>query len=122
MRGLPARISPQLPREIPVSLSRHITTTWVPGAKFPPGSSIDRRSQALVGGTHFAVNRSERSRIMSSQIQKIVVPMDFSDVSERAALYAESVARALGATLYLVHVQPPAALARHGFGAGSSGE
>ena len=53
---------------------------------------------------------------MSTQIQKIVVPIDFSDISERAALYAESVARALNATLYLVHVQPPADLRPHRFG------
>ena len=57
---------------------------------------------------------------MSSRIQKIVVPMDFSDVSERAALYAESVARSLNATLYLVHVQAPAALAPQGFGLGAA--
>ena len=45
---------------------------------------------------------------MPSQIEKILVPIDFSDISKRAARYAESLARALNATLYLVHVQPPA--------------
>jgi universal stress protein A len=51
---------------------------------------------------------------MSSQIQKIIVPIDFSDISQRAAQYAESLARALHASLCLVHVQPPAGLTPHG--------
>ena len=58
---------------------------------------------------------------MSSQIRKIVVPMDFSDVSERAALYAESIARSLNAALYLVHVQPSSASTPHSLDPVSAG-
>jgi nucleotide-binding universal stress UspA family protein len=53
--------------------------------------------------------------VMPSQVQKIVVPMDFSDVSERAAVYAGTLAGALNAALYLVHVLPPGGLAPHSF-------
>jgi nucleotide-binding universal stress UspA family protein len=37
-------------------------------------------------------------------IQKIVVPIDFSEPSRRAARYAASLARRLGASVHLVHV------------------
>lgn len=41
---------------------------------------------------------------MSSPIHKIIVPVDFSDASERAARYACALARSLGSSLYLIHV------------------
>ena len=41
---------------------------------------------------------------MSSLIQKIVVPIDFSDASEHAARYACTLARNLGSSVYLIHV------------------
>ena len=41
---------------------------------------------------------------MSTLIQKIVVPIDFSSASEHAARYACSLARNLGASIYLIHV------------------
>ena len=41
---------------------------------------------------------------MSTLIQKIVVPIDFSSASEHAARYACSLARNLGASVYLIHV------------------
>ena len=41
---------------------------------------------------------------MSTLIQKIVVPIDFSSASEHAARYACSLARNLGALVYLIHV------------------
>lgn len=53
---------------------------------------------------------------MSSQIQKIVVPTDFSELSERAAVYAGTLASRLNAALYLIHVLPPAGLTPYGFG------
>ena len=41
---------------------------------------------------------------MSNGIRKIVVPIDFSEASFRAAGYAASIGRALGAHLFMVHV------------------
>jgi nucleotide-binding universal stress UspA family protein len=41
---------------------------------------------------------------MSDAIRKIVVPIDFSGASVRAANYAATIARALGAHLFLVNV------------------
>lgn len=40
-------------------------------------------------------------------IQKIVVPIDFSDASKHAAQYAAALARRLDASLHLVHVLEP---------------
>ena len=40
-------------------------------------------------------------------IQNIVVPIDFSDASTRAAQYASALARRLDASLHLVHVMEP---------------
>ena len=44
---------------------------------------------------------------MTSLIQKIVVPIDFSDASKHAAQYAAALARRLDASLHLVHVLEP---------------
>jgi universal stress protein A len=41
---------------------------------------------------------------MEPQIQKILVPIDFSEASERAAAYAAALARRLGASIHLIHV------------------
>jgi nucleotide-binding universal stress UspA family protein len=53
---------------------------------------------------------------MAALVQKIVVPVDFSEASERATTYAWTLARQLGASIYLIHVletgelaQPPVA-------------
>ena len=48
---------------------------------------------------------------MHPVIQKIVVPIDFSDASTRAAQYAAALARRLEASLHLVHVLEPPDLA-----------
>ena len=39
-------------------------------------------------------------------ITKILIPVDFSEHSERALTYASDLARSLGATAHLVHVYP----------------
>ena len=41
---------------------------------------------------------------MAALVQKIVVPVDFSEASERATTYAWALARQLGASIYLIHV------------------
>jgi nucleotide-binding universal stress UspA family protein len=41
---------------------------------------------------------------MDPQILKILVPIDFSEASERAAAYAAALAGRLGASIHLVHV------------------
>jgi universal stress protein A len=41
---------------------------------------------------------------MASMIQKIVVPVDFSESCERATAYAWALARRLGASMHLIHV------------------
>jgi nucleotide-binding universal stress UspA family protein len=48
---------------------------------------------------------------MNAVIQKIVVPIDFSDASTRAAQYAAALARRLDASVHLVHVLEPSELA-----------
>ena len=54
----------------------------------------------------FAIEMSTE-RQMNSLIQKIVVPIDFSDASKHAAQYAAALARRLDASLHLVHVLEP---------------
>ena len=44
---------------------------------------------------------------MDVSIRKIIVPVDFSAPSEAAARFASSLARNLGANLYLIHVLEP---------------
>ena len=44
---------------------------------------------------------------MDVVIKKIVIPVDFSAASERAARYGCSLARTLGARVYLIHVVEP---------------
>jgi universal stress protein A len=44
---------------------------------------------------------------MNPLIQQIVVPIDFSDASVRAAQYAAALARRLDASVHLVHVLEP---------------
>jgi len=48
---------------------------------------------------------------MNPLIQRIVVPIDFSDASTHAAHYAAALARRLDATLHLVHVLEPSEMA-----------
>jgi universal stress protein A len=48
--------------------------------------------------------------IMDAVIRKIVVPVDFSEASQHAAVYAASLARRLDASLRFVHVLEPQAL------------
>lgn len=48
---------------------------------------------------------------MEPVIQNIVVPIDFSEASTRAAQYAAALARRLDASLHLVHVIEPTELA-----------
>ena len=48
---------------------------------------------------------------MNPVIQRIVVPIDFSEPSIRAAQYAAALARRLDASLHLVHVFEPSDLA-----------
>ena len=43
---------------------------------------------------------------MPRLVQKIVVPIDFTQQSERAASYACALAREMGARVYLIHVIP----------------
>ena len=52
---------------------------------------------------------------MDPLIAKILVPIDFSEGSERAAHYAAALARRLGATVHLVHVLEPAAMVKGPF-------
>lgn len=52
---------------------------------------------------------------MNPVMEKIVVPIDFSDASIRAAQYAAALARRLDATLHLVHVLEPSEIARGPF-------
>ena len=60
---------------------------------------------------------------MSSLIQKIVVPIDFSDASEHAARYACTLARNLGSSVYLIHVlEQPVRGPVSTFEAGGAGE
>ena len=60
---------------------------------------------------------------MSSLIQKIVVPIDFSDASEHAARYACTLARNLGSSVYLIHVlEQPVRGPVSTFEAGGTGE
>ena len=47
---------------------------------------------------------------MDALIAKVLVPVDFSEGSERAAHYAAALARRLGASVHLVHVLEPAAI------------
>jgi nucleotide-binding universal stress UspA family protein len=49
---------------------------------------------------------------MEPQILKILVPLDFSEASERAAGYAAALARRLGASVHLIHVVEPSPLNR----------
>lgn len=42
--------------------------------------------------------------LMAPAIEKIVVPIDFTEASERAARYACALARRVGASLHLIHV------------------
>jgi universal stress protein A len=49
---------------------------------------------------------------MEPQIQKILVPIDFSETSERAAAYAAGLARRLGASIHLIHVVESSTLNR----------
>jgi universal stress protein A len=48
---------------------------------------------------------------MNPDVRKIVVPIDFSDASTRAAPYAAALARRLDASVHLVHVLEPSELA-----------
>ena len=59
---------------------------------------------------------------MSSLIQKIVVPIDFSDASEHAARYACTLARNLGSSVYLIHVLEQPVRGPVSFEAGGTGE
>jgi nucleotide-binding universal stress UspA family protein len=45
------------------------------------------------------------------KVSKILVPIDFSEHSEKALAYAVDLARALGSTVHLVHVYPITAYA-----------
>ena len=49
---------------------------------------------------------------MDALIKKIVVPVDFSEPSERAAHYAAALARRLGASLHLIHALEPSPVTR----------
>jgi nucleotide-binding universal stress UspA family protein len=50
--------------------------------------------------------------------KRIMVPLDGSELAERALPHAEYLAKTSGATLYLVRaVEPPAAVRTHGLGA-----
>jgi nucleotide-binding universal stress UspA family protein len=49
---------------------------------------------------------------MDAFINRIVVPVDFSESSERAVSYAAALARRLGASLHLIHALEPPALTR----------
>ena len=57
---------------------------------------------------------------MQPQIERIVVPIDFTIASARAAAYAQALARPTGAALYLVHVLPPAVAAARARGTSAS--
>ncbi len=43
------------------------------------------------------------------KVEKVLVPVDFSEHSERALAYATGFARSFGASLHLVHVYPASA-------------
>jgi nucleotide-binding universal stress UspA family protein len=57
------------------------------------------RKNAATIGIAFAMTQA-----MTPTIQKILLPIDFSVPSERAAGYAATLARSLGASVHLVHV------------------
>jgi nucleotide-binding universal stress UspA family protein len=44
---------------------------------------------------------------METLIKRVVVPIDFSDASERAGTYAATLARQLGASVHFVHAMEP---------------
>jgi nucleotide-binding universal stress UspA family protein len=44
---------------------------------------------------------------METLINRVVVPIDFSDASERAGMYAAVLARQLGASVHFVHAMEP---------------
>jgi K+-sensing histidine kinase KdpD len=73
--------------------------------------SIDRERQKTMkvqeGNMAHAISVSPRSSEVQFEIERILVPLDFSSASKEALNYAVSLAKQFRAAIHLVHVYPP---------------
>jgi len=79
-------------------------TACASAGKSRAGTRRSRMSRGV--GTPFAIALTKESP-METLMQRVVVPIDFSDASERAAVCAAVLARQLGASVHFVHAAEP---------------